>query len=1174
MKNCIFILLCALLFGFFSTDLRAGTWEDFLKHGDSLYAAHNYDSAIVIGHLFLERALEENGREDTSVAWAYHVLGRYYGAVNDFDTAIALTNQAIALKRKLLPPDHPSIFKSMYNSALFTELNGDDNSAIAICLQAIDEFKGTPSPEYDIIIELYWYLGRIYRKSYRCKNAIDILRRAQAFISKAYGIECGKYVLTLNTICRDYMAEAEYDTAIVYADSAVELGEALTGIDDYAYTEALNVAAYAYYYIDQSAKAEAFSLKALSICRSVFGHESSQVLRILHNLAPIYMSQAKYNEAENTYLEALRLYEMLHGEYSTGLANHCFNMAVFYEVVERLDDAEHYIRKAMHIWEKVLGTTSGDYGAGMRVLGELYTAKGLYAQAEPLYLQSLNIMKSLFGPYHDDVGYLYKDLGNMYTIMGMYKKAEKYFADALKVDEQFPIKRNIAYSLSRMGMILSRQGDYREAEHYYQRMLDIRKEIYGADHPEYADALRSLGLNYTNQERYEEAGQKLNQALAILKEHYDSTNIDIGRVLWNLAYYNSRLNHLDAADSQYQAAYEIYEKTYGSQHIDCADLMEEHSICLRMAGAYEEALNKSCAAYLNKFQKLQDNIIILSERNALDYAQTIRESVNNYLSAWMDVGQPSTENIGDIILVSKGLVFDEIMNRNRSLIDEGNDEIGSRVDSLKNTKLLLSHFSVTGPKKLELERYRSIMDSLQVIADKQETELARISSSFRKRLEAANIDAKKIIENMPDNAVLVEYLRYEYRHPQQDELEPRYIVSVLKGDGTSAIIDLGQATNIDSWISQYRQHLIEIATNGRPPSIIDANNYRRLSRELYNKVWKPVEQYLSDDNLVLVAADGGLNMVSFAGLMNEAGEYVIENHTVHYLSSGRDIVRFREDFQPARGLFALGDPDYDAPAMARITGGQESQPDSVPEPVYYATRNVRSGCGAINSITVSTLPFTRNEIKSVARAWEASSDESAAFYYGADASEENFKAEAPGHRVIHLATHGYYLEGACRKQLGQRQQEESFGYIGENPLLFSGLLFAGANLHGQDADSLGAEDGILTAYEVSSMDLSGTELAVLSACETGLGEVEEGEGVYGLRRAFQMAGVRTIISALWSVSDEATAAMMSQLYTRQKAGLPEVLRRIQLEKIKRLREQGDVDHPFTWGAFIVLGDWR
>ena len=175
MKNYIFLLGCAIFFVLFSNRPRAETWEDFLRLGDSLHSARNYDSAIVIGHLTLERALEDNGREDTSVAWAYHALGRYYGAVNNFDTAISLTEQALLLKRKMLPPDHAGIYKTMYNSAIFHELNGEISIATEICSQALNEFKGTPSAEYDIIIDLHWKLSWLYRKHDRYEDAINIL---------------------------------------------------------------------------------------------------------------------------------------------------------------------------------------------------------------------------------------------------------------------------------------------------------------------------------------------------------------------------------------------------------------------------------------------------------------------------------------------------------------------------------------------------------------------------------------------------------------------------------------------------------------------------------------------------------------------------------------------------------------------------------------------------------------------------------------------------------------------------------------------------------------------------------------------------------------------------------------------------------------------------------------
>jgi CHAT domain-containing protein len=276
------------------------------------------------------------------------------------------------------------------------------------------------------------------------------------------------------------------------------------------------------------------------------------------------------------------------------------------------------------------------------------------------------------------------------------------------------------------------------------------------------------------------------------------------------------------------------------------------------------------------------------------------------------------------------------------------------------------------------------------------------------------------------------------------------------------------------------------------------------------------------------------------------------------------------------GLFAMGDPDFEASIDARMKKSAEPLlATSTSADAEYQTRNVRSGCGSLSDLKVEGLPYTRNEVDGVRHLWQGKGADSAEVLVGAKATEDAFKTQAPGKRVIHLATHGYYLTGQCAPQIASRHSIGSEeGFVGENPLLQSGLLLAGCNLHGAGCDSAHCEDGILSASEVSGLDLTGTDLVVLSACETGLGEVKAGEGVYGLRRAFQMAGARTVISSLWPVPDQATADVMSQLYSQSKKSLPERLRDLQLAQIKKLRLSGLSDHPYSWAAFIALGDWR
>ena len=1169
----VLVLGTVILLTLFSGYARSQTLEELVKQADSLYFAGNYDSAFILGRQIMLQFDAENARKDTSTANIYHTLGRCYGVKSEFESADSLTRIALELKRELLPPAHPSILKSMYNIGLFNENNGNYDEAEAMYLEAIDLVEEVMPSVYSVLVELHWRLSIMYVNLSRWNDAFDILHKVQPIIVENEGIYCERYVSILGKIATDYQTYSLFDKALIYADSCLEIAESGIEINDAAYAQALQNVSWVYFNFDRYEEAESLSKRAIAINELLYGPVSVKVRENLHNLSMIYKGQARYAEAERMYLKTLDLYEKLEKPNSEYLANHCYNMSNFYISIDRLDDAEKYIRRALNIWEGTQGPTGNDYAAGLRVLGSIYTAEGFFARAEPIYLQAMNVMRDLFGDRDRQIAYIDMQLGNMYTKMGMYDKAETYFTEALSIFEECSFDRHIAWALNRVGMILTRRGYAEKGEPYYQRSLNIRKELFGVEHPDYVYSLKGLGWNYTFLGKYVEARDILNEALQVRYEFSDSTSLT-GSILWDLADINRRLGDIEVADSLYNMAYGIYENIYGRKHEYCSGILEEKSKCLRVKGLYQEALMNSHTAYVNRTDDLRNNIVILSERDALNYAKQIRQASDTYLSAWIDGGKVSTADAADVVLLSKGLVFDEISNRNRALLFEDNEEVQAKLKSLKNTKLLLSHYAVSGPEKLDHDRYRFLLDSLQVSADRQETELARISSTFEKQMKLNDIDARQITDNLPHDCILVEYLKYNYCQAGSDETQSRYIASILRPGQDVEVVDLGPASAIEPVVGQYRRHMLEVSSADRLPTVIDAGNYRKIGEDLYGIIWKPIEKHITDGNLVLIAADGSLNMVSFAGLIDADGRYLVENHALHYLSSGRDIIRFKDEVEPASGLFAVGAPDYNATVLDRLSSPIESPRDSSSEPEYFALRNIRSGCGELNDITVNALPFTRDEVEAVAAAWRASSDEEMTVYFDSDASEENFKAEAPGNRVIHIATHGYFLQGDCQRHLLQGGRDDDFGFIGENPLLLSGLLFAGANLHGQGADSAGAEDGILTAYEVSAMDLTGSDLVILSACETGLGEVKEGEGVYGLRRAFQMAGVRRVISALWSVSDEVTAEMMSQLYNRQDASLPETLRNIQLDRINKLHEQGEVAHPFIWGAFIATGDWR
>lgn len=345
-------------------------------------------------------------------------------------------------------------------------------------------------------------------------------------------------------------------------------------------------------------------------------------------------------------------------------------------------------------------------------------------------------------------------------------------------------------------------------------------------------------------------------------------------------------------------------------------------------------------------------------------------------------------------------------------------------------------------------------------------------------------------------------------------------------------------------------------------------DYETIAGSLYEAVWRPFENSVKKSKTIFVGTDGGLNLVSFAGLISRSKQYLIEKHAVHYVSTGRDLVWFTSRLnRSASGLLVLADPDYDADARVRLASRQALLTENTR--VSHVRQNRSSDCEPLDELNAKPLPGTIAEAKAIGSYWRTTvGDQPADIFLRAGASEENFKALATGRRVIHLATHGYFLQPGCRpvKQDGM--------VAGENPMLRSGLLLAGANLRGAGANEFGTDDGIVTALEVSAMNLHGTDLVVLSACETGLGKVEQGEGVYGLRRAFQMAGAKTVVSSLWKIPDKETMQFMKTLYSTKAKTYPELMQQVALKRIREARLRGRPTHPFTWGAFVATGDWR
>ncbi len=976
-------------------------------------------------------------------------------------------------------------------------------------------------------------------------------------------------------------------------------------------------------YMTQGRYADAGPLlkRALDIREKALGEDNADVGQSLNDLAVLSWYQGKLGDAELLFRRALAIREKALGPEHPDIGSTLNNIGILCFNQGRYAEAEPLFKRSRAIWEKALGPEHPNVAQSFNNLASLYGAQGKYAEAEPLLQRSLAIREKTLGQGNPKVAETLNNLGLLCYYEGEYATAEKHFRRALAINEkaQGPEHPDVAYSLANLSMLQWSQGRYDEATLVSQRALAIWEKAVGPDDPRVANCLNMLGVLLGEQRKYPEAESLMQRALAIEEKTLGPEHYEVGTGLYNIAsllakqgkyaeaeplyqrslkirekalgpghpnvayclteiatldYYQGKYSE---AEPLYQRSLAILEKAQGPAHPDVAATLESLSKLHRVEGKIALSFQESATALKTRLKHFQDNAYVLTEKDALKYSRSMRTSADNFLSTYHDfvkAGHSEAAQAAEIAVMTKGQVSDMIFERRKALVTETDSTTLALADSVRTNQFLLSKLYVSGPDEYDTSgTYRHKLDSLSVLNKRLESDLARESSSFQKFKSNREVTAAELLSLLPEKSMLVEYVKYNYLQLKPDSSTPRYLAVVFAPKREPVITDLGQAAEIESLVRRYREHMLLVSRANRLPTVVDLEDYRQVSTQLYDKIWRPIENQTRSNQEVFISPDDALTMVSFAGLPDPSGKYLTERFTIHYLSAGRDLIRLQEMPEASRGLLAMADPDFDALPASRVSSSFALQSGDTAA-TSYAMRSIRSSCGTLSESTADPLPGTRSEVQRIVSQWEKSSEEPVAVYYGAQASEDNFKSGAPGRRVIHLATHGYFLEGACQPEVSGGRLDEESGFVGENPLLMSGLLFAGANLHGEGADSARIDDGILTAFEVSGMNLQATQLVVLSACETGLGEVKAGEGVYGLRRAFQMAGARTVISSLWPVPDQATADVMSQLYGLSNKPIPERLRDLQLAQIKKLRAAGSPDHPFSWGAFIALGDWR
>jgi CHAT domain-containing protein/tetratricopeptide (TPR) repeat protein len=888
------------------------------------------------------------------------------------------------------------------------------------------------------------------------------------------------------------------------------------------------------------------------------------------------------------------------------LARSLNNLGYFLQARGDYGAAEDFYRRALAMSAKLYPKERypqghPDLAISLNNLGYFLQARGDYSAAEDFYRRALAMSAKLYPKErypqgHPDLARSLNNLGGLLQARGDYGGAEDFYRRALATTtklyskERYPRGHpDLATSLDNLGSLLEDRGDYGQAEDFYRRALAMRenlypKERYPQGHRDLAISLNNLGRFLEDRGDYGKAEPLLRRALAIMEmfypqERYPQGHPYLANSLNNLGYFLRVRGDYGGAEPLLRRALTITEKLYPKErypqgHPDLASSLNNLGYLLRArggCGGAEPLLRRAVAMQ----QRLLDTFAgTAAESEGLLRLASLPSIRDDYLSL-AGPGAPTAEAAYAAVWDTKSALARLLRARRQALLATKDPATRDLARQLLATRQELARllFAPADTVTDHGDRVRKLSDRKEEL----EKQLAAKLSAFKAFLASGRRRPAELIERLPEGVAFVDLLRYV--RFEQDAKTPgkkgerrleRYVAFVLAHGRPIQRTELKEADDIDKAVDAWRQ---DIAT-GRGSS--------KAAATLQEKVWALLAAALpAGTRVVILAPDGALTRLPWAALPgSRPGSYLLEEYGLATVPYGQFLLETLRGNTPAPQvnglLLAVGDVAFGQPPAPGTAAGGEMVASRAP--VLVEEKQLWPA-----------LPGTAGELEQVQK---LAAPRPVLLLKGAQAGTAQVLAGLPKARWAHLATHGFFADARFRSVLHLSAEDYERGRRGErvgvgakNPLVLSGLVLAGANLPKTP------DRGILTAEALAGLDLGGLDLAVLSACETGLGDVAGGEGVFGLARGFHAAGAHTVVASLWKVDDAATQRLMTLFYDNlwhKKLPRLEALRQAQLALLYdkagsgTSRGPGEVmpSHatgppralPLVWAAWMLSGD--
>lgn len=907
------------------------------------------------------------------------------------------------------------------------------------------------------------------------------------------------------------------------------------------------------------------ALKAIetaeTIARKGFGEQSTIYVKCRFQQGRLLDVSGKMDEAEPIYQEVKAIQEKTIGKEHAEYATTVYHLASVTKDLGYYPEAEALYMEALRIQEKTPGKEHPDYARTINFLANLYRATGEYDKAEPLCLESMRIRERVLGKENSDYAWSLNSLANVYTEKGDFDKAEPIYLESMAIRERVLGKDHPNYcaSLNNLGFLYVKKRRYELAEALYLEAKERRERVLGKEHPAYAVTLNNLAELYFLKQEYDKVESLFLEAKDIQASVFGKDHPDYALSLDNLAKLYLAKKDFEKAEANYLEARDIRQKVFGKDHPDYAGSL------FHLAGFYAAHRQPDKArAYFLEYVPLVWNLVNKSAQYSSEAQQNAYlKTFTSQTDRFYDFAQAHPDPVVMQLAFNNALFFNGYLLENSRLLLRACDAS----DSLTQATYMQWQ---DARRKLAKRYARPVSERKKIAEVEQEAEalektLLRNLPAFE---QSRSIPQWETVRNaLKPGETAIEFVRFQRESP--DSIQ--YAALIVKPEAVAPeMIPLFEEGDLEKLLHTTREKKIDYVESlyTVPKRGIIVLETPRLT--LLELIWNPLMPHLKDFNTIYFAPAGLLHRINLGAVVINEDSIVADRFRLIGLGSTRQLASTTTFQTVNAGAALFGGIQFDIDSTAILNANENFlQPET-------ASRELK-GDQTI-SAGEHTGPFgfikgSAKEINAIAGILKEAGF-TAKTWSGFAATEEAVKllgtrVEAP--RVLHLATHGYFFpDPKDSVSLIIPVNENTTGFIASgHPLIRSGLAMAGANYAWSTGKPLkkGMENGILTAYEISHLNLQNTELVVLSACETGLGDIEGNEGVYGLQRSFKLAGAKYLIMSLWKVQDYHTQELMIAFYRNwllDKQTIPEAFRSAQLEMRERY------ESPYFWAGFVLM----